>query len=66
MNDVKAHAMYQGVEWDRLEAKVIRAPWVPDAPARFPEPETPNANDIYTGNQVSHSPNACDTVPQTP
>lgn len=53
MNAVKAHAMYEGVEWDRLEGKLIEAPWVPDAPTRFPEPEGINVNDIYTGNQVS-------------
>ena len=53
MNDIKAHAMYQGLEWDKLESKMIQAPWIPDAPARFPEPESINTNDIYTGNQVS-------------
>ncbi len=53
MDDVKAHALYQEVDWDRLKAKLEPAPWVPDAPAPFPEPETPNVNDVYTGDQVS-------------
>lgn len=53
MDDVKAHPMYQEVDWDRLKAKLVPAPWVPDAPAPFPEPETPNVNDVYTGDQVN-------------
>eukprot|EP00903_Cladosiphon_okamuranus_P016069 g14834.t1 len=51
MNDVKAHPMYEGLEWERLEGKLIQAPWVPDAPASFPEPELINASDVYNGNQ---------------
>lgn len=52
MDGVKSHHLYQGLNWERLEAKLITAPWVPDAPAPFPEPETPNMNDVYTGDQV--------------
>ncbi|CAM9133998.1 unnamed protein product [Ectocarpus fasciculatus] len=55
MNDVKMHAMFSGLDWDRLEAKLIPAPWVPDEPAPSPEPETPNVNDVYTGNQECFS-----------
>ncbi|CAM9614196.1 unnamed protein product [Ectocarpus sp. 6 AP-2014] len=51
MNDVKMHAMFSGLDWDKLEAKSIPAPWVPDEPAPSPEPETPNVNDVYTGDQ---------------
>lgn len=65
MNDVKMHAMFSGLDWDRLEAKLIPAPWVPDEPAPSPEPETPNVNDVYTGDQVGKPvscslPNAVD------
>lgn len=53
MSDVKAHAMYEGLDWERLEEKLVKAPWVPEEPAPFPEPETLNSNDIYTGDQVN-------------
>lgn len=53
MDDVKTHALYEGLNWERLEAKLVPAPWVPDAPAPFPEPETPDMDDVYTGDQVS-------------
>lgn len=56
MSDVKAHAMYEGLDWDRLEEKSRETPWVPEEPAPFPEPETPNANDVYTGDQASTVP----------
>lgn len=47
--------MYQELDWEKLEEKLIPAPWVPQESAPVPEPETPNANDVYTGDQVSNA-----------
>lgn len=56
MDDVKRHAMYQDLDWEALEAKTVRAPWIPDGPAPRPEPEgIANANDVYTGTQVDRT-----------
>ncbi|CAM9132557.1 unnamed protein product, partial [Scytosiphon promiscuus] len=52
MDDVKAHVLYEGLGWEQLEAKSIPAPWVPDAPAPFTDPEAPHMNEVYTGDQV--------------
>lgn len=54
MNDVKEHAMYEGMDWEALESKVVVAPWTPEGPAPHPEPDSiGSSNDVYRGDQVN-------------
>lgn len=53
MDDVKGHSVYETLLWDELEAKLTRAPWIPDGPAGTAEAdEASTSDDVYTGNQV--------------
>lgn len=53
VDDIKRHAMYEGLDWNRLERKSISAPWVPERLAKKCESQDiPVADDVYTGDQV--------------
>lgn len=54
MDDVKGHKLYESLDWDDLESKVLRAPWIPDGSTVHSKRENvATANDLYGGNQVS-------------
>lgn len=52
MDDVKHHAWFDGIDWEALQGKRIRAPWVPKEFGSLVEEGSKVVERKYTGDQV--------------